>query len=362
LITFLIIISIYALGIFSLSIVFALSKEDEYEINQDENISILIPFKNEEANLKNLLNNLLELKYPNNKLEIIFINDNSTDQGNIIVEEFIKTNNINIKLLCLTNENGKKQALKKGIENSSGSIIIHTDADVMLNKNWINSIVSSFKNKKTMLSYGSVLFNNENNLFEKFQSIELLSLTGIGASTGIIKHPILISGANLAYRDTLKQDFIDSINNLDSGDDMFFLENIKKKYTKAIKYIKTKDNIVFTNAENNLKAFINQRLRWAGKTSKIKDFEILLAGVLSFSANLSIIILAMFSFINFNLLSLFIASILIKFIFEFISLFIYSEYFKKHSYIYLFPVLFFVYPLYIIGISIISLIIKHKWK
>lgn len=328
-------------------------------------VSILIPFKNERNNLQNLLNDLTNQNYPIDKLEIIFINDNSNDNGETIIYNSAQKNK-QIKLLNLSQQNGKKQALKEGLKHTTGEIIIHTDADVRLNKNWINSYIQSFNNNDTKLAFGSVVYTSEQSIFEKLQSLEILSLAGITASTGIINSPALMNGANFGYRKELKQDFIDSINNIASGDDMFFLELIKKRYPTAIKYIKNKDNIVKTYPEKTLKSFINQRVRWAKKAPKFKDVEIILSGIISFAANIAIILILIQSlFLQtalFNKFLIFEIALGIKFIIEFISLFIYAKYFNKIKLMILFPILFIIYPFYISFIPTYSLFQKIKWK
>ena len=357
-ILFYLIILIYCFSILYLAISFAITKNDTSNNNQNKTVSILIPFKNEEQNLRSLLNDLVNQNYPKEKLELIFIDDKSTDKGKKIIKEFEEKHQ-HITYISST-ENGKKNALKIGTQKATSEIIIHTDADVILNRNWVNSIVNSFNDEKILLSFGSVIFEY-NSFFEKLQSLELISLSGIAASSGIIKHPILISGANLAYRKNLKQTFVDSINNIASGDDMFFLEKVKNEYPNSIKYIKDTNNIVRTKAEKSIRSFIHQRIRWAGKTKKIKDVEVILSGLISFLANISIIVILISSIWS-NLILFMIIALIIKFFTELIALTIYSKHFNQLKLIALFPILFFIYPVYIISIASSSLFIKPKWK
>jgi len=358
LIVFYLIIFIYCFSILYLAVNFSITENDTSSKKQNKTVSILIPFKNEAHNLKSLLNNLINQNYPKEKLEIIFIDDNSTDAGNEIIKNF--TQKYKYIKSTLSKEQGKKNALKLGVQQSTAEIIIHTDADVSLNKNWVNSIVNNFNDEKTLLSFGSVVFEY-NSFFAKLQSLELISLSGIAASTAIIKHPILISGANLAYRKHLKQTFVESINNIASGDDMFFLEKVKKKYPNSIKYIKDTNNIVKTNTARNIKSLINQRIRWAGKTRKMKDLEIILTGLLSFLSNSSIIIISI-SYVWNNNIILILSAVIIKFFTEFMALFIYSKHFNQRELIVFFPILFFIYPVYIISIASFSLFLKPRWK
>ena len=356
----LVIILIYSFGIFILAIKF--SSTVDLNINKtgyEPTVSLLIPFKNEAQNLDSLISDLGEIDYPKPKFEIIFINDNSTDGGETIISNL---NLENVKLINLEEGvHGKKQALKKGLEFANGDVIIHTDADVRLNKNWIWTYVNSFIDD-TVLVFGSVIFYNETSVFEKLQSIELLSLTGIAASAGIVKTPILMSGANFAYRKELKQDFVESINSIASGDDMFFLERVKKLYHNKTSYVKHPENIVKANAERTLKSFFNQRVRWAGKTKNIKDYDVIISGILSFLANFIVVVLFVLAIFNVHFLKPAILFVGIKFLFEFVSLLIYAKYFNKLKYLMLFPILFLLYPFYITIVSVSSMFIKPNWK
>ena len=90
-------------------------------------ISIIIPARNEEENIGELLKKLLEQTYAKELVEIIVVDDHSTDKTAEIVAQYEK-----VKLLRLENDisnSFKKKAIEKGITAAAGELIITTDAD-----------------------------------------------------------------------------------------------------------------------------------------------------------------------------------------------------------------------------------------
>ena len=112
-------------------------------------VSIVIAARNEEKNIKQCLEKCVNQAYPSIKFEIVVVNDRSEDKTAKIIKKFaIDYKNvrlINIEALPAEYKNsGKKYALKQGIENSKGEIILLTDADCLPKTGWIKGIVQYF--------------------------------------------------------------------------------------------------------------------------------------------------------------------------------------------------------------------------
>ena len=74
---------VFVSGYFILSYIFLAGlkkKFDKVGENELPSVSVIVAARNEEDNIKNCLQSLLELNYPNEKLEIILVNDESTDK------------------------------------------------------------------------------------------------------------------------------------------------------------------------------------------------------------------------------------------------------------------------------------------
>ncbi len=113
-------------------------------------ISIIVPARNEELNIFNCINSIHNNNFPVENYEIIAINDRSTDSTGAILSE-LNTNIKNLKIITVTNGSQKKNlkgkagALQAGISESKGDIILMTDADCIVNPEWINTIASKYR-------------------------------------------------------------------------------------------------------------------------------------------------------------------------------------------------------------------------
>ena len=122
------------------------------DINSTENnstyISIIVPARNEEKNIVALLNAINQQTYPSHLFEVIIVDDHSTDNTANLVSSF---NSTNIRLIYLSdyinNESlnaYKKKAIEIGINESRGTLIVTTDADCTMNKNWLKTIADCY--------------------------------------------------------------------------------------------------------------------------------------------------------------------------------------------------------------------------
>lgn len=105
-------------------------------------VSLLTPVHNEESVIKEKVENSLGLIYPEEKLEIVFISDGSTDSTESIINSYM---NRNIKLVRTKQRLGKANALNTGLEASSNEIIVFTDASIMLNEDALTEITLPFQ-------------------------------------------------------------------------------------------------------------------------------------------------------------------------------------------------------------------------
>ena len=326
-------------------------------------ISLVVSFRNEESNISQIVQSLKNQQYPRNQLEIIFINDHSTDNTLNLLEEQQKTWD-RIRVINLhSGEIGKKKAIEKAVCESKGDIIITTDADCSFNQKWIKTIAEYFDNHNIKLVAGPVVFEYKKNIFHKLQSLEFLSLIGSGAGAIGINRAIFANGANLAYRKEIFQELNPfKENQSPSGDDVFLLHEVKKKYPKGIYFAKNQKAIVTTKPKESLASFINQRKRWAGKSVFYRDFDSILVSILILFINLIILSLFIISIFFPLYLTLLVCLILYKSFFDIILLYPVLSFFKRKDLLkFIFPFQF-IYPIYIVLVSLFSLNNSFEWK
>lgn len=254
-------------------------------------ISVIIPARNEEANIGNLLQGLQEQSYPNKLLQVIVVDDHSTDNTAAIVKTFP-----NVQLIQL-NADGinsyKKKAVETGVAAATNELIVCTDADCIPSPNWLNTI-AAFKNETNAVFVAApVTINCSNKVVEVFQALDFMILQGI-TGAGVHKQTLtMCNGANLAYEKKVFNvvNGFEGIDNIASGDDMLLMHKIWKQFPKQVHYLKSKEAIVTTAAQPTWKAFLNQRIRWASKASSYNDKRIFWVLLLVYLFNLSFIVL-----------------------------------------------------------------------
>ncbi|RPI65989.1 MAG: glycosyltransferase [Ignavibacteriales bacterium] len=241
--------------------------EDKLSI-PDEFVSLLIPFRNESENILNSLNSIEKQKYPKDKFEVIYINDSSVDDSLKKVCEAQKS--FNIKILSLPEDflpnAHKKRAVRFGIQNCKGEIIVTTDADCIHKKDWLKTMLSQYDSNTGFIS-GPVEFSPGKTLFEKIQRLEFAGLILSGAGLIGINKPAICNAANASYRKEAYNsvDGFDDNFNLSSGDDEILMQKINKKGKYKIKFCMNRDAVVTSLPNKSFKDFYHQRKRWASK-------------------------------------------------------------------------------------------------
>lgn len=136
-------------------------------------ISVLIPMHNEEKVLHYSLDSLLECDYDWKNIEIIPINDNSTDSTPELLDEYHKKYPFIRPLHRKSNVRGKPASLNDAMEIAKGDIIIIFDADYRPSKKMLHSLAIAFSNPEVGAVMGRVTpYNSDTNLLTKLLHIE----------------------------------------------------------------------------------------------------------------------------------------------------------------------------------------------
>lgn len=104
-------------------------------------VSLIITAYNEEAVIREKLENSLALDYPKEQIEIIVASDCSTDRTDQIVSEYAGRG---VRLLTLTERKGKTAAQNLAVTRAEGEIIVFSDASILLEKESIRNLVRNF--------------------------------------------------------------------------------------------------------------------------------------------------------------------------------------------------------------------------
>lgn len=328
-------------------------------------VSILIAARNEERNIGRTIDCILEQDYPKDLFELIVIDDHSTDNTASIIISYAERGVRLLKLNATEPLNSyKKKAIAEGISLAGGELIITTDADCRMGEKWLSTIISYYEREQPFLISSPVIYHEEQHMFECMQTLEFLYLIGLGAAGIGNKHPSTCNGANLAYRkDTFyEMDGFKGIDDLASGDDELFLHKVAAKYPERIGFCKSEHAIVYTDAKPTLKEFIQQRKRWASKSTRYKDKAIVALGVIIWTFNLLLMLVGLASFAYPAFSATFIACILMKWIVELYFLYPIAAFAKRKKLLYYGPLLTLIHIVYMVYIGIAGNVGKYHWK
>ncbi|HLT93733.1 MAG TPA: glycosyltransferase [Membranihabitans sp.] len=229
-------------------------------------VTVVIPVRNEAENLAFCLQSLQEQNYPEEFIQILVVDDHSTDDTLQVTYKFPQ-----VEVVSLTSaEKGKKNAIRTGVSLARGSVIITLDGDCRVGDQWLRTMISPLIGSVSMDAVtGPVWMVAEPSSFiQSYQEMEqagLNVLTYAGWKTGVV---LSASGANLAYRKSafLSQDPYEDNMHISSGDDVFLVQKLVRKNGR-VGYVRHPQAMVYTNPVGSISDFINQRLRWAGKSA-----------------------------------------------------------------------------------------------
>lgn len=329
-------------------------------------ISVIIAARNEEDKLDATICDILAQEFPKDLLEIIVVDDHSTDRTSEIISFYASQGVVLIKL----NEDKplnsyKKKAISEAIKYASGELIVTTDADCRMGPHWLKTIAEFYQQQPDLKMISSpVAFFEEKNAFEEMQTLEFLYLIGLGAATIGHKMPSTCNGANLAYRKDVFDEVqgFRGIDDLASGDDELLLHKVASMYPEGIGFCKSEKAIVYTHAKHSMHAFIQQRRRWASKSTKYKNTGIVALGISIWSFNLLILINAILGFFNpvyFGLLGL---SLSFKFLAELAFLWPMCRFACRPKLLAYQPLLTVVHIFYFVYIGVAGNSGKYNWK
>ena len=329
----------------------------------DESVSIVIAMRNEAKHVDRLLQSILSQDYPRELVEIILVDDHSDDDTAEKVKRFL-SNGVQFIQLEAGEGLGKKAAINKGILVAKHDNIVLTDADCVFNKNWLTSLVTYKKKTDAVMVVAPVMLKENQKALDIFQTLDFISLQGmtmVGANTGLLN---MCNGANLMYSKSafLQVNGFEGIDHLATGDDMLLMEKFNEAFPGRIRYCYDSDAIVETASPETLKAFMLQRIRWAGKSTVYKSSTIKATLLLVYLLNFMLCSLLVASFFKKEFFMPWLAMTCIKTILELPFMYRVAVFFKRGQLLWWFLPMQPLHHAYIVLAGFFGLIGKVEWK
>ncbi|WP_404661460.1 glycosyltransferase family 2 protein [Haloimpatiens myeolchijeotgali] len=236
-------------------------KEEEYP-----KVSILVPAHNEEKVIGRTVKSLLLLNYPKDKMELIVVNDNSSDGTYEVLNKIRKEyKGYNFKIINTdkkTGGRGKSNALNIGLKNSTGEYIAVYDADNTPEKNALKYLIQViYFNKELGAVIGKFRTRNKNkNILTRFINIETLSFQWMAqAGRWELLNLCTIPGTNFVIR----HDLIKKLNGWDINAIAEDTEISFRLYNMGYKIAFMPLSVTWEQEPETLKVWLKQRTRWA---------------------------------------------------------------------------------------------------
>lgn len=328
-------------------------------------VTVLIAARDEEDNIAETIDDLLAQDYPRELTEIIIVDDHSTDNTAGIILSYA---NRGIKLLQLKADQAlnsyKKKAITEAIARSTGDLLVATDADCRMDSKWLSTVVGYYETYNPVMISSPVTYFHEKTFFERLQTLEFSFLIGIGAAFIGNGHASTCNGANLAYRKDVFYEVggFKGIDNLASGDDELLLQKVAKVYPGRIGFLKDREAIVYTYAKPNLSSFIQQRRRWASKSTHYKDKSVVALAVGIWLFNLSLLFNVVGGIFYSEFYKILGIELLFKILFEGTFLIMVTSFFNRKSLVKWLLLLSPIHIFYVVYVGLIGNSRKYAWK
>ena len=227
-------------------------------------VSVIVAARNEEANIAACLDSLVVQSYDD--YEIIVVDDRSTDK----TPELIKSQSTkfpHLKLVTIQETpagwSPKKYALDRAIRASEGELLLFTDADCVVGRYWIETMISFFDDKTGLVIGFSKV--DATGFFERFQQFDFLAMMTAAVGITNIGYPFAASGQNIGYRRVAFEAVggFESVKTRISGDDVLLMHLIRGRTPWRVRFAQDPASYVVTRPVPGLFAFLQQRARWA---------------------------------------------------------------------------------------------------
>lgn len=313
-----------------------------YNNHTSDGASVVIAARNEEDFIQKCLLSILHDIANRPNIEIIVVDDNSTDST---VEKIYALKNPLIRVLKLSESKGKKAALTLALNHVNYPNVLFTDADCEVSQGWIDTMVNELDIQKYKLCTGVVLPQISENYLSRIQWLDIAATMALTA-TGIVKKRFfLANGANMI----IKKSVFEEVNGFEgnthfaSGDDVFMIQKVACQDSSKVHFIKSSSSIVRTKAETKWTDIFQQRKRWATKSFGYANKNLIFIQACIFGFHVILIVGGLISLFYFKVFIVWASVLLTKFIVDYIFLNNLAVYFSDQKALKGFIVSFFCY-------------------
>jgi cellulose synthase/poly-beta-1,6-N-acetylglucosamine synthase-like glycosyltransferase len=246
-------------------------------------VSIVVAARNEEDTIHRSLESLADLDYPVDKLEVILVDDQSTDRTHEIMQSVAQRSQ-HFKVVRVTEQEGhlrgKANAIAIGIDHSHGEIVFLTDADCVVPRSWIKAMLNEYDEGTELVASYTLLDSNSS--FEGMQSLDWAFLHTLAAGGVGLGKPLSCFGNNLTFRRRAYEE-VGGYRNIPFSvtEDFALFTAITRRTPWKYSYLLSTESLVMSLPCRTLMELLRQKKRWAvgGLEMKTKGIVLMALGV-----------------------------------------------------------------------------------
>ncbi len=228
-------------------------------LSEEPHVAIIIPAYNEEKTILQTLQSVEALQYPHDKLEILVVNDGSTDRTEERVREFIKSKR-HFRLISQPNQ-GKAAALNRGLQEITAPFFACLDADSYVDPDTLRKMLSQYSESndpQLAVITPAMKVHEPGNILQKIQWLEYIVIILFARLASHLDSLYVAPGPFSLYRTEI-------IRKIGGFDEKNITEDQEIAYRLQQHHYRIKhcfNGYVYTTAPATLKPFYRQRRRW----------------------------------------------------------------------------------------------------
>lgn len=240
-------------------------------------ITFVVPAKNEEDNIRQTLQRFAEVDYPGEKIEVIAINDGSTDgtlQEMLGAADDIKNSVARVEVVDWKINQGKRAGMAEGVRRAKNEIIIFIDSDSFIAPDGVKHLVKYFADRRVGAVSGHTdVYNADENVLTQMQALRYyIAFKVYKAAESVFGIVTCCPGCCSAYRKEYLDEFIEDWlhqtffgTECTFGDDRSLTNYMLRKYMTAY----SPEAKAHTVVPSNFRKYVKQQQRW--KKSWIRE-------------------------------------------------------------------------------------------
>ena len=237
------------------------------KIKEWPGVSIIMPMWNEQDNIGPTLESLNKLDYPKDKLNLIVVDDGSTDNSYEVAKSYQKT--IDFKLIKQKN-GGKYTALNNGLKNVKTPFFACLDVDGFVDKKAMKHIMQEFSEERVAAVMPVMKVAETNTLLQKVQWLEYVMNIFLKYIMGKLDCIHVTPGPLSTYRTQVVKD-LGGFSEAHKTEDLEIALRLQNNHYKIRQSI---NSVIYTKCPSTVKGFVGQRTRWyQGTLLNILDYR-----------------------------------------------------------------------------------------